>query len=243
MTKLNQIIAVTNGKKSKVQSALTKAYHTLQKAEPFQGINRVYVPNDEEGETLPPESKLPQNSVKDEIKNVGSELKELFECVYTQEYANCSACADVKINGDTILAKVPVTYLLFLEKKLVDIHTFVSKLPTLPADREWTFDANKGCYVTDVTRTSRTKKVRKSFVAYEATAQHPAQVEVFTEDEIVGTWAKTDFSTCIPATEKAKMLERVVKLQEAVKFAREEANTALVETKKADSVIDFIFGT
>lgn len=240
MTKLNQVIAVVNGKKSRVQSALTNAYHKLQRTDPFTGISRTYQPYDEDGEKQPPESKLPQDSVISELNSVKSELSDLFNCTYTQEFANCSAVADVVVDGNTLLSSVPVTYLLFLEKRMVDIHTLVSKLPTLPEDREWHWDDNRNCYVTDVTKTSRTKKVRKSFVAYEATDKHPAQVEVFTEDVAVGEWSKVDFSTCIPQTSKLDLLDRVRKVQEAIKFAREEANGSTAENKSADSLLDYI---
>ena len=39
-----------------------------------------------------------------------------------------------------LLTGVPVTYLLFLDKKLVDMLTFVRKLPVLADEHEWEFD-------------------------------------------------------------------------------------------------------
>lgn len=56
MPKLNQIIAVANGKKSQAQSELTRIHHTLAKGELLGGISRTYRPKDEEGERLLPVS-------------------------------------------------------------------------------------------------------------------------------------------------------------------------------------------
>ncbi len=56
MSKLNQIIAVANTKKSQAKSAMEKAYHLFQKQDLFCGIERVYQPKEDDGEQLPPES-------------------------------------------------------------------------------------------------------------------------------------------------------------------------------------------
>jgi hypothetical protein len=56
MARLNQIIAVEKGVKSKSFQELTEAHHLLQKPAMLAGISRTYRPKDEEGEQLPPES-------------------------------------------------------------------------------------------------------------------------------------------------------------------------------------------
>ena len=56
MTKLNQIIAVEKGVKSKSLQDITAAHHKVQKPALLAGISRTYQPKDEEGEQLPPES-------------------------------------------------------------------------------------------------------------------------------------------------------------------------------------------
>ena len=92
-------------------------------------------------------------------------------------------------------------------------------------------------------QTTKTKKVMKNHVKAEATKEHPAQVETYTEDVIVGYWTTVKFSSAIPAKEKNEMLERVRKLQEAVKCAREEANGMEVESRKIGAaVLNHVFG-
>lgn len=242
MAKLAQIIAVVNGKKTKVQKVLTDIYHKIQKAELFNGISRTYRPLDEDGETQPAEQKLVQYTVAEAIEEARKALTELLDVVFTQDVANTVAHADIVVDGVELVKNVPVTYLLFLEKQLVDLQTFVSKLPTLDVADTWTFDPNRNVYATPPYSTNRTKKVYRNHVKAEATDKHPAQVEVYTEDVKVGEWSTVKFSGTLPVGRKQVLLERINKLQEAVKFAREEANTTGIDQQViADQLFDFVF--
>ena len=91
-------------------------------------------------------------------------------------------------------------------------------------------------------RTNRTKKVPRNHVKAEATEKHPAQVEVYYEDIPVGYWTTVKFSGALPAKRVSTLLERVEKLQQAVKFAREEANNAeAVDKHVGDRVFGYLF--
>jgi len=243
MTKLNQIIAVVGGLKTKTSKALTEVYHKLQKSPLFDGLSRTYRPLDEDGETQPPENKLVQYTVDEAVKEVSNMLTRTWDAVYTQDVGNTLAKANIEIDGRVIAENVPVTYLLFLEKQLNDLHTFVNTLPTLDPAYEWKFDENRNFYVTDPLVTNRTKKVLRNHVKAEATDKHPAQVEVYTEDVKVGEWSTVKFSGAMPAKRKKELLDRVYKLQQAVKMAREEANTTEIEQKQvANNLLSFVFG-
>lgn len=239
---LNKLIAIESGVKSGVKRKETDLYHVLQKNALLSGISRTYQPKDDDGDKLPSETTLVQIKVEKVVKDLATELTRLFDVTLTKEVGNSNAKADVVVDGKTLLKQVPVTYLLFLEKQLVDINTFVSKLPTLDPASEWSYDSNNDVYVTTAVQTVRTKKVPRNWVKAEATDKHPAQVEIFHEDVIVGTWTKVDFSGAIPATRKAELLSRVDKLITAVKFAREEANSLMVEDQHAgDKVFNYLF--
>jgi hypothetical protein len=243
MTKLNQIIALTAGKKSQAHKTITEAYQNLQKSGPLEGISRTYKPKDDEGEQLPPEKKLVQLKVRDAVRSIVAALTELFDTVATQDGANCLAKSDVTVDNVAVLKDVPVTTLLFLEKQLVDIHTFVEKLPTLDPGEAWSYSPDVDHYASESYQTTKTKKVLKNHVKAEATKEHPAQVETYTEDVIVGYWTTVKFSGAIPAKERNEILDRVRKLQEAVKSAREAANGMEVEPKKMGAaVLQYIFG-
>jgi hypothetical protein len=178
MPKLNQIIALQAGKKSRAKEALTEAYHLLKKPELLGGLVRTYQPRDENGEPQPDERKQVQVKVNEVIGRVTGDLAEMFDVVATQDWANCQARADVVVDGRKLLQGVPVTHLLFLEKQLVDLRTFVEALPVLDAAEEWEYKPEVDCYVSRPSRTNRTRKVPKNHVKYEATKEHPAQVEV-----------------------------------------------------------------
>lgn len=242
MTKLNQIVAVEKGVKAKAQRTLTEAYHTIQRATGLNGISRTYSPKDDDGDKLPPESTLVQTKTVDLIDTVSADLARLFDVTATKDATNAVATANVVVGGQTLVAGATVPFLLFLEKQLVDVRTFVNKLPTLDPSEVWSLDPNTGTYRTDTTGTVRTKKVPKNWVKAEATDKHPAQVEIFHEDVIVGTWSTVKFSGALPATRVLELQERVDKLIEAVKFAREEANgTTVVDQKVGDRVLGYIF--
>ena len=242
MARLNQIIAVEKGVKSRSFQELTDAHHALQKPALLAGISRTYRPKDEEGEELPPESTKVQVKSEEIIRQTVGILTRLFDVTATKDWTNCVAKADVVVDGEPLLRDVPVAYLLFLEKQLVDLHTFVKKLPVLDAAESWVYDASSDAWATEPTQTTRTKKIPRNHVKAEATEKHPAQVEVYYEDVVVGYWKTVKFSGALPAKRVNELLERVEKLQQAVKFAREEANgTDVVEREAGEKVFRYLF--
>jgi hypothetical protein len=224
MTKLNQIIAIEKGVKSRVYGAVTELHKESQKAEPYTGLAKNYRKRDEEGEDLPPEHKRVRQSAPEVLKRLAELQTELFDVEATKEWANTRATADVVVDGQVLIPNAPVTYLLFLEKQLSDMRTFVDKLPTLEESEEWTPDPNTGLFRTERVVTHRTRKTPKVVVKYEATKEHPAQTELIYEDLVVGYWDTVKHSGALPLPRKAQLLERVDKLARAVKMARERAN-------------------
>ena len=106
----------------------------------------------------------------------------------------------------------------------------------------WLTRRGADCWATDPVMTVRTKKVPRNHVKAEATDKHPAQVEVYHEDVQVGTWRTLKFSGALPARRVNELLERVEKLQAAVKFAREEANAVEVTDQKVgEALFGYLF--
>lgn len=240
--KLNQIIAVEKGVKTSAHQKLTELHHTLQKTSLLAGISRTYQPKAEDGDQLPPESTKVQFRATQALKDCSEILGRLFDVTATKDWANTDARADVVVDDKVLLEKVPVTYLLFLEKQLTDLRTFVRKLPVLDAGENWTYDPNTDCYAADRIETARTKKMPRTLVKYEATEDHPAQTEVWHEDVIVGTWNTVKYSGALPQQRVNALLARVEALQKAVKFAREDANSIEVKDRKVgEKVFRFLF--
>lgn len=245
--KLNQVIAIETGVKKKSYEALTEAHKALQKNELFNGFNKTFTPKDDDpnsplGERLPPENKKVQIKAKDLVESSVAGLTEFFDIAAARDWGNCEAKGDIVVDGTTILTAVPVSYLLFLEKQLNDLKTFVTKLPTLDPSETWSYDANQDLHAAPPAGTARTKKVVRPLVLYEATDKHPAQVKEVTEDLFSGTWTTLKYSSAFPVSKVNEMLRRVEKLQQAVKIAREQANSLEVETKNVGKpLLDFLF--
>ncbi|OWK38112.1 hypothetical protein [Fimbriiglobus ruber] len=244
MPKLNQINAIVSGRKGDSEKAITELYKLVQKDQLFAGRERTYRPLDEvTGQKLPPESQRVQQRADDLVRQAREKWADLWNLVLTQDVGNQQAKADVVVDGQPILANVPITFLLFLDKQVNDLETFVSKLPTPDPAEEWTHDPNTGLLRSRATESVRTSKEPTVIVKYEATKDHPAQTELFTKDVPVGTWTQILYSGCIPADRKNAILARVRKLRDAIKAAKEQANLHEVERQKAaEAVFGFVFG-
>lgn len=242
--KLNQIIAVEKGVKSRAHALISEHYKVIQKPTLFDGATRTYRKKDEDGEDLPSEKKVVQFRVQDILGSVRLSIGELMDITAQKEIANTKAEAPVVIDGVTIIPALPVTTLLFLEKQLTDLRTFASNLPVLDIAEEWTHDENAGLWRTDKVETTRTKKVQKALVLYPATVEHPAQTQIVTEDVIAGFWATVKQSAAMPSPKKEEIIKRIDRLLIAVKEAREAANSidATVKPQVGSLVFDYLLG-
>jgi hypothetical protein len=242
--KLNQINALVTARKGDAEKQVTELYKLIQKDQLFAGRERTYRPLDEiNGQKLPPESQRVQQRADDLVRQAREKWTELWNLVLTQDTGNQSARADIVVDGKVLLANVPVTSLLFLDKQVNDLETFVSKLPTPDPAEEWTHDPNSGLLRSKTTESVRTSKEPTVIVKYPATTEHPAQTELFTKDVPVGTWSQILYSGCISADRKNAILARVRKLQDAIKLAKEQANLLDVERQKAgEPLLGFVFG-
>jgi hypothetical protein len=244
MAKLNQIIAIEKGIKSRVYGEVTELNKVIQKPELFNGFAKTYQKKDEDSESLPSESKRVQFTTSDVLRNSQRLLTELMDVTARKDYTNCVAKASVKVDDIEIIKDAPVSFLLFVEKQLTDMRTFINNLPVLDSADDWKKDANSGLFKTDVVQTHRTKKSVKPIVLYPATEQHPAQTQLVQEDVIAGFWNQVKQSGAIPSPEKQMLLERVEKLLQATKQAREEANgfDEVATPEVGNAVFNYLLG-
>lgn len=241
--KMNQVIAIANGEKGRMQKVISKVYQKLQKPALFQGITRTFKPIDADAEKYPDEGTIVQLTVQQAIEEGIAVMVDAFNIVATQDCGNQIAKADVKVDDKVVIKDVPATHLIFLEKQLKDVETFVDTFPTLDPAREWEYSDDASCYKSKTEETHKTKKIPKPIVKYDATPEHPAQTEMFTEDVITGYWTTTYLSGAIKKSEKEEFLNKVRMLSNSIKVAREEANSVTVEKKTiGKDVLDFIFG-
>lgn len=240
MAKLNQIIAIEKGIKSRVYSYVGELHKVLQKPALFNGLSKTYQPKDEDGEQLPAEKQRVQFVVDDVLREVERSMTEHMDVTARKDWSNCIAVSDVIVDGNVLIHLVPVTYLLFLEKQLTDLRTVAGSLPILDEAENWTKDVNSGLFKADETKTHRTKKLQRPIVLYNATPEHPAQTQLITEDVLAGYWTQVKQSGAMPKPEREQLVERIEKLLQAVKQARENANS--VEETETPKVGAAVFG-
>lgn len=239
--KLHQVIAIEKTIRSDSERKFTDAYHRIQKAELMAGVTKTYTPRADDGEQLPSESVKVQTVTADVLDGVAQVLVRLFDFTATKDTANQLAVADLVVDGTVLGKDLSVSTLLFLEKKLVDLTTFVTKLPVLDPARDWSESDIPGIYRAADIHTSRAKKVPRNHVKAKATDKHPEQVELYYEDVIVGTWTTRLFSGALPASRKAVLLARLHTLALATKAARESANQVEVSDRKfADALMGWL---
>lgn len=242
MPKLNQIVAIEKGVKSRTTRTITDIHQACQKPALFNGMERTYRSKDDDGDQFPAEQTRVQQVAATLVKQAIKEWRDIFDVVATKDVGNTHAAADVRVNGTTLLTGMPVTFLLFLEKQLVDIRTFIQKLPTLDPAKEWHKDENFSLFRTDKRESIKTKKVPRAMVLHEGDKDHPAQTAMVSEDVIIGHWEHTDLSSAITETRQATLLDRVEDLITSVKMAREAANNTEVEHQQAGAaVLDWLF--
>jgi hypothetical protein len=224
MTKLNQVIAIEKGVKSRATSVISELYKIAQKPAVFEGLTREYQPLNDEGDKLPGERKVVQARVTDLLSAYRLAEAEFINVAAQKEKANTIASAPVLVDEKVVLPEMPVGMLLTLEKRLTDFRTFVEALPVLDISESWQYDASADVHRSQTVQTHRTIKTQKPLVLFPATDKHPAQTQLVTQDEIAGYWHSTKQSGAIQRNEKLEILRRVDKLIIGVKQAREAAN-------------------
>jgi hypothetical protein len=235
--KLNQIIAIEKGIKSRTYSEITELNKKLQKEELFNGFSKTYRKLDEEGEEYPPESKKVQLNVNEILNDVSKCMIELFDTTFTKDYNNCFASANIKIDGNTIIEKAPATFILFLEKQLNDIKTIINNIPVLDSNEDWKLDENSNLYKSNLVSTHKSKKVIEAITLTKATKEHPEQAQLINKDVLVGYWDTIKQSGAMTKPHKKELIEKVEKLIDSVKIAREEANNTEIEKYQVSNKI------
>lgn len=224
LKKLNQVVAIRKGVSSRVDKDLTTIYQTLKNPSLFNGHSKKYYRKDDASETFPDDNQKVQFNAAEQLARMGELEIELFDIELTADAANCSAKADIIVDGKVIQTGVPAVTLLFLEKRLGKVRDSIISAPELATDENWVEDANSKLFRSDARMTSRTKKDQRALVLHPPTKEHPAQTAQITVDVVVGEFETVKLSGALPHDLKQRYLKRVDKLIDAVRTAREQAN-------------------
>lgn len=241
---LNQLIAVRKGIQAEVHATVTKLHRDMQKPALLNGLVRTYRKIRDEDPDLPGERQLVQVRVKELLHQVERQYTRLWDVTAAVDWTNCEARADVVVDDVTVIENAPVSYLIFMEKQLTNLHTIVDEAAVLDSAERWTWNDEEQAWATDRTTTMRTKKEHRATVIVPPTEHHPAQVLPYQEDVPAGYWDTVKFSGALNGERRNQLLERIGTLREAVKVAREQANMVpAVQPKPAAAVFAYLLAT
>lgn len=244
MAKLHELIAVEGDLEGSFKSILSETEKTFKNKENlFIGLAKTLTMFDEaEGLESPDEFQELSETVIGKLEYNSGHAKRYFDAVLQKELTNQTAKADIVIDGATIAKDLPATFLLGLETRLKHLRAAYASIPTLAPGKKWVPAPEKGTGVYAIENPEQRFKTTKTFmhkVLYEATEQHPAQIEKWEETKNVGKWEINIWSGQMTVAEKSETLGRFDKLLRAVKKARQRANCAEVVKR---TIGDEIFG-
>ena len=245
---LAQVITIEKGVHARAYEQTSELHKKAQKADLFAGINKTYETTNDQEEQIPPEVKLVQLRYADVVDTHKKLWTEWWDLELAKDDANTRARANVEVDGKVLVADAPVTFLLFLEKQLADVRKSIEVLPELPSDREWTFDEAQGLYKTEAKKKARVQNKKRPVVLHPPVFKDghpplPAQTQLVDDQVITGYYSETNFSGAIPASKKRAMLDRINKVIDAVKDARQRANKVDAPDKNvARGLLDFVLG-
>lgn len=228
MAKLHEVLAVEGQLKSQAEKCRGELAATFDKKRHLFARKVVtFQPADEGAPSVTEEQSDLQTTVRQELAWIADIMAKAMDASLQVADTNTHAKADLALEDGTVLLEaLPATALLEMEKRAGEIQQLVSQIPTLDPAKGFTLDrdAGRGVYrARDDVRT-RTKKVQRPVVLYEATKEHPAQVSLVNEDIPVGRIQTQEWSGLVTPAEKAEMLERAEHLRRAIKQARSRAN-------------------
>ncbi len=249
---LHEVLAVEQDLKGNAERARTTTLDLFRaKHNQFTGLRRTFRPFaveedavDQGQERLEAETKL-ATTVANELDKALSIAASAITAGYQIDEANTRAKADIIVDGEVIVSDGPATFLLQLERRLRELRGLFREAPTFDPVRTWITDVDadrKHVLKADAVVTIRKARTRKYNVMYEATAEHPAQVDVVEVDEPVGENRSYEWTGKLASAKKAALVERLDALVAAVKQARSRANTVAVNTEEriGKTVADFL---
>lgn len=239
MGKLHEILAVLSDLEATAKKVRDEAVVTFtKKPNHFAGAHRTLKMFDEERtpeEAGAEEHKVLATTVPDKLNYVRKSQEKYFDALLQMEGTNQTAKADLVV-GDKVLGKdLPATFLLGLESRLKAVRAVFEQAPTLDPTYDWVEDPDTGEFVFKtknlVTAQKQEKAIRHK-VLVQPTKEHPAQIEKWQENVVVGTYSTKMWSGMITPGQKSKYLERIDQLIQATKKARQRANTTEVQKRQ-----------
>ena len=242
MRKLHELLAVEGELKSQAQGSGEAAKALFRDGRgKFLGQMIVHKPASENDEQLPAKLTHVATTVDEELAITGKAYEAWIDAAIQKEQTNQRTEATLLIGDEAI--ELSATALLNLEAKLFELRLIYKQIPTNDVTLPWSFNESTGYYDSEPEVRRSTKKITRFEVTYQATKEHPAQVEPVVEDVLAGHVTSTKQSGMITPTAKRARLERLEALIQAVKRARQRANDIKVaEVTIGGTILAYING-
>lgn len=240
MTKLYELLAVepdlrqqANTETKRIKELFGKGTgQLLGQVISFHGVT-------EDAQELPDEITELATTVKAELDSLAKIFGKYMNVTIQKEVSN--AVTTVEVDKFEFLNGMPAPAMLNLESRLEDLKKVYESIPTLDPSERWNFEEGQGCFVSELRIAYRTAKLPKAFVSYEATAEHPAQVETFSEDVPTHRRETIVYSGALTIADKRARIERINALLRFVKKARQRANDILTDSFPiSDQIFEYI---
>lgn len=245
MAKLHELLAVEQDVEEIYNKTLKETKRVFEnEVTKFIGAIRTLTWYDESTPAAPAEHQEMTTTVKAVLDEQQLNIIRYFDALLQKERTNQEAKTDLIVDGLTIAYDLPATFLLGLESRLKKIRNVYDEIPILPPSIKWVKDETKGpdIYAREhPEKQYKTEQIIKPQVLYEATKEHPAQVDKVQEKVNVGIYEKNVWTGVLSPGEKTRILGRINKLIRAVKKARQRANTTdVVDITIGKEIFDYI---
>jgi hypothetical protein len=208
----------------------------------FQGQHRhleMFDP-EETNQGVPDDHQELTETVLGKLDYMAAHVARYWDAMLQKESSNQEATSDLILEGQIIGKGLPATFLLGLENRLKGLRKVYDNIPTLAPGIKWVPDKTRGEGIWVQDNPEIRYKTAKTFhhkVLYEATAQHPAQIEKWEENVNVGIYHQEVWSGMLSSADKSRLLGRLNNLIMAVKKARMRANSIEIKEKTIGKAI------
>lgn len=250
MSKLHELLAVEGDLDGNVVKVTEEAVVTFSKrADHFSKSERSYLPTAENEPEQPTEYHDITTTVGEKLSYVLESWVKYLDANCQKEATNQVAKADIIIDGNVLVSGLPATALLSFENKFKKLRAMFEVIPTWAPGTEWGLDTSISTEERKIYKAKHPEQKNRSVktfahkVLVPPSDKHPAQIEKWEEQVVVGRYTKDIWTGTISVSEKSEYLRRLDILIREIKKARQRANEAeIIKINVAESLINYVMG-
>ena len=241
--KKKQAIITSEFKIGSLSSNIKNKMDTLKKPEDFDGIKRVYEPRkiEEAKYEVPKEDMKHPRFIESEIfKSVTSSLRQIAVIDVNAVTAANSIHITFNIPGLGEYKNIPIVVANLILNHLNTLAETVKKFHEVEEDGFTEVDGSPYLFK-KIDDSVKTKKVKVPIVKSEATARHPAQVEMVESLIEVGTYKNILITSKLPNGTKGRILERIDEMRTLIKYEIDKVvDEEMEESYLANDIFEYI---